>query len=156
MGANEMTMKKWFKQPRPANSTLWGYGMPSDHSQFMCTFATFCICVIFARGSKLTQTARLLLVTLLVCWVLAVQYSRSSRGPLLVSLDGFVARPVFAGQFGSVGGTVCCDEWWRRWSWREQAEVIGDVTQRHGCRWRCERLRDQSDDEVSGELLKRK
>lgn len=72
-------LKRLFQQPRPRTSTKHGYGMPSDHAQFMFFFATYAILWLSSRhkgpsGQRQFATAAVLLNAI------TVSYSRVFLG----------------------------------------------------------------------------
>ena len=69
-------LKDYFREHRPAGSPVWGYGFPSDHSQFMGFFCAFCILAIFFRSAHLPGITQLMLCTIVSGWTVAVLLSR--------------------------------------------------------------------------------
>lgn len=63
-------MKILIRQPRPADSPMLGYGMPSSHTQWSFYFAIYTSLIIF-KSSSLSLAPKLLIVLcLFVCAVL--------------------------------------------------------------------------------------
>ena len=105
------TFKRIVQQPRPEHSTIWGYGMPSDHSQFMAFFAAFSVCWIHYRDDlalstntasrkQLNKLTKRFLTSVLILWSLAVVWSR-------LYLNAHTIPQVRVGaMLGTIAGTI--------------------------------------------------
>ncbi|ORX86986.1 PAP2-domain-containing protein [Anaeromyces robustus] len=69
-------IKNVIKQPRPIDSPVGGYGMPSSHAQFMFFFSTYCILYMFMKLKMKNDVWKYLLSAALIGASLVVSYSR--------------------------------------------------------------------------------
>lgn len=56
--ASNLVLKRLIKQPRPAGSHKSGYGMPSNHSQFMCFIACYFTLWLLHKASFGARTTK--------------------------------------------------------------------------------------------------